>query len=164
MASPLSATTPEGIQENLKKNIDLADAVWKLGHYPFSPAASVPTMRASGEDWVQSDKAYCKFVWGYDAAWLRLCHVILLCDGWEESKGCCIERFIGKQLGLWIIHSVEELPEIEPEKNLAARMERIDMLYVQQQMGMYTQPDYWLAGEMFPMGLLRDQYKKEENE
>ncbi|MFW9971326.1 MAG: DUF1937 family protein [Candidatus Odinarchaeota archaeon] len=44
------------------------------------------------------------FWYGFDLKLLERCDGIILCQGWEASRGCCIEFERGKRLGMEILY------------------------------------------------------------
>lgn len=42
------------------------------------------------------------------------CNKIVLLDGWEKSKGACLERHVGEKLGMTIVYPDGEVRVFEP--------------------------------------------------
>ena len=87
-------------------NIEVArQAMWelmRLKHVPFCPH----TMTAGGE---HAEGLTYDDLLRIDLEWLGQCEVILMLDGWEESKGAKIEHEWAKYLGLKIFYDIADM-------------------------------------------------------
>jgi len=82
-------------------------AVYRRGHSPFCPHTMTAWCDQSAPDIPRT--TYLRT----DLDWLRLCHVLLLLPGWEQSEGAVAEMQEAMRLGLPQYHRAEDLPTVE---------------------------------------------------
>lgn len=85
--------------ENVRVQLDAANEIMNLGHFPFVPLLShfqhIVHPRPYG-DWLANDMA-----------WLECCDLLLRLPG--ESLGADVEVERAKQLGIEVIYTLNEL-------------------------------------------------------
>jgi len=75
--------------DNPERNFDLANErasrLVKKGFHLYSPISHThPIHMVAGMPW--------EFWMDFDESFMKICDGIILCPGWENSKGCNIER------------------------------------------------------------------------
>lgn len=83
----------------------IADKIKQQGHEPVSPLHDVPTC----PDNITDEKERYAYYMGEDIKQLIMCDAILLCKGWQHSRGCNIERKVAFQMGMKTLKSIDEL-------------------------------------------------------
>jgi nucleoside 2-deoxyribosyltransferase len=85
LAHPYSAPTPEGELENFNKVTRIAAELIKRGMNVYSPLTHTHPIHLvepqSWERWIELDEEF-----------MSRCDALILCPGWENSRGCRHER------------------------------------------------------------------------
>jgi hypothetical protein len=98
IASPYTIGNKE---ENVKRQIEVANQLMDLKYCPFTPLLSHyhnSMFERSYEDWME-----------IDFEWIKSCDGILRLEG--ESRGADAEIEFAKQLGISVFYSIEDLEE-----------------------------------------------------
>lgn len=82
---------------------EIADKLRKLGHEPVNP---FDTPEAPPD---MSDKERYAYYMGEDIKRLLMCDAIVICEGWNKSKGCCLEFHAASIYGLIQYGRLEDL-------------------------------------------------------
>lgn len=85
VCSPFRAPTPQGIEENIKKAVNVSVELAEVGFYPLCP--HLLSERWPKEYTVNNDE----FWLGFTLEVMLKCDVVYACEGWKESAGCCNE-------------------------------------------------------------------------
>ena len=93
IAAPYAGNT----EQNVKAACDAADAVSRLGHFPFVPHLTM--------FWHRSPKRPYDYWLEQDRVWLRLCDAVLRIGG--ESPGADAEVAEAEGLGIPVYYSIE---------------------------------------------------------
>lgn len=83
-----------------------AQRIYELGHdyfNPFSVAAFI-----SAEHGTKEETAYYM---GEDIKNLLLCDAVYMAKGWENSKGCNVEKFVAETYGIPVYFRLDNIPE-----------------------------------------------------
>lgn len=83
---------------------EIADKLRKLGHEPVNP---FDTPKPSGN---LSEKEEYAYYIGEDIKKLITCDAVFMCDGWNCSKGCCIEKQVAYILKLTVYEDIDMIP------------------------------------------------------
>jgi hypothetical protein len=94
----------ESVQRKLANSV--VTKIHKLGHQPINPFTIGDILYKHYKN-CHKQKPNWKEYMQADIAELIYCHAIVLCEGWNESKGCKLEWEIAKGLGLRIIDEKE---------------------------------------------------------
>lgn len=112
VAGSYSADNVIDVLKNIGKGEKACAKLFELGFAPFSPWAdrsfiiNNPDVEFSVEDFYE-----------FSIAWLGVSDIMLVIDGWENSKGTKAEIKLAKELGIWVCYSIDELVEICAEFN-----------------------------------------------
>jgi len=103
IASPYSAATPEEIQRNVDKAIDIGIEVWEKGHYPYIPhlthyVNARPKCRMNWDDFIE-----------WDRPWIDDCDALLYLG---KSEGADKEKEYAELKKKIIFKSLKEIPII----------------------------------------------------
>lgn len=106
IAGPYRSAIVNGIAENIAKARVVAVECWRLGFTTICPHLNSMFMDGAADDDV--------FLIGdldiLDAlAKSEQGCVVVLVDGWQESKGACMEVEFARQKGILIFENIEEL-------------------------------------------------------
>lgn len=84
--------TGKDIKAQRERAAALADALASAGHEPVNPLANGLPYEAPRAEHMRKD--------------LRLllrCNAMVLCEGWEHSRGCLLERQVAAQCGIAVV-------------------------------------------------------------
>lgn len=88
-------------ETEVRQHADLIKAALsRAGHTPVSPFDIFAGKNPSYVDYLCSDLQA-----------LAGCDAIMLCDGWQFSRGCRIEACVAKEFGLQIMHERQNAPD-----------------------------------------------------
>ena len=103
VAGAYSASNVIQVLANMRKGMKLSYDVLKAGFSPFCPWLDYHFSLIGA---VELEEYY-----RYSMSWLEVSDAVLLCEGWEESKGTLAEIARAKELNIPIYHSLEVLKE-----------------------------------------------------
>lgn len=106
ISGPYTAPTTEQRDLHILRAREAAGALLRRGHWPFCPH----TMTAAFEEYFP-DIPWMTYI-AADLAWIPLCHGMLMLQGWEDSRGACIERQAAETLRLTIYADIAEVPDL----------------------------------------------------
>lgn len=92
------------VQKQANYAARIANELISKGHEVENPF-SVP---AAPSHLIDEKEIYAYYM-GEDIKLLLTCDAIFLCDGWEKSRGCNIERKVAFQMGMKAYKSMDEL-------------------------------------------------------
>jgi hypothetical protein len=102
VAGPFSASTRAGVDQNIRRAVDLGVEVAKLGAYPVIPHANTADPRFEHvqpyEFWIDATMAM-----------LRPCEALITVAGWEASSGARGEVAYQRKREGFVAHSIEAL-------------------------------------------------------
>jgi nucleoside 2-deoxyribosyltransferase len=87
LAHPYKAESKVDMHDNYRHASMIAASLLELGLIVFSPISHSHPIAICGDLDQTSD-----FWYQFDERFFRVCGGIILCDGWENSHGCCYER------------------------------------------------------------------------
>jgi hypothetical protein len=93
--------TPWAVFTNCYEAHLVARALWKKGYVVIAPSSN--TMFMDGDDIIEGTYYYG------DLAIVKRCDVVLMNAGWEESKGCNLERMFAIDNNIPVFYSIEDL-------------------------------------------------------
>jgi hypothetical protein len=102
IASPYSAPTPEGIEANVRRQMEVAHEVMDLGHVPFVPNLNHyldKVRKRTYDEWINADFEV-----------IKRCDILLRLDG--RSPGADREVKLAEGLGLPVVHTIAELKDL----------------------------------------------------
>lgn len=102
IAGPYRAPTREGIESNIQRAREAAEAVCRLGAYPVTPH-----LNTAHFDGVAGDQ----FFLDGTMELMRQCDFVLLVDGWEKSAGAVAEFDEAQRLGIKCCQRISDLDE-----------------------------------------------------
>ena len=102
VAGPLSNPDVLGYLQNVRRAVELGAAAFRAGLAPFIPALDGP-MAAMCPDAKVSE------LYSYSLAWLEAADAVLLCPGWQNSKGSLAEIERARALSIPVFESLAEL-------------------------------------------------------
>ena len=91
VAGPYRASTPWGVEQNIRRAEEAAVLVHRAGMFAVCPHANSRHMEGVADD--------AHFLAG-TMEMLRRCDAVLLIDGWKDSIGSCAEEVEAAHLGL----------------------------------------------------------------
>jgi hypothetical protein len=106
VAGPFRASTPWGIEKNIRLAEELALGVWKLGAACICPHANTRFFQYECPDdiWLKGDLEIVK-----------RCDAVLMTPTWESSVGARAERELAVELGIPVFYGIDDLQEwLEP--------------------------------------------------
>lgn len=102
VAGPFSAPTREGVEANIRRAVDLAVEVAKLGAYPVIPHSNTADPRFEHvqpyQFWIEATMAL-----------LRPCEALITVPGWEKSSGARNEVAWMRGKYRPVFHTLDEL-------------------------------------------------------
>lgn len=102
VSSPYTAATPKKVAANIKKAVAMGQHVRAMGGIPIVPHVAVLDFGvAPAECWDQAMRECL--------ALMAVCDVVLMCEGWEASRGCCEEQAIAENTAMHVCYSVADL-------------------------------------------------------
>lgn len=104
IAGAYSANNVLGVFHNIRKGIQLATEVFKVGYAPFCPWLDYQFVLNDNDCELTVPDFY-----EYSIAFLHVCEAVLLVPGWENSVGTKKEIEIAKELGIPIYNNLDEL-------------------------------------------------------
>lgn len=110
IAGRFSAPTREGIEANIRAAEDVGIEVARMGLFPVIPHAN--TARSEFGD----VRPYEFWIRG-TLMLMRACDLVLMLDGWEQSRGACGEHAEAKRSLMPVFYSLEQLKQwnnVEP--------------------------------------------------
>jgi len=99
IAGSYSADTTEGVEENVRRAIDVANVLISYGFGVFCPHLSHYLHERFPRDWDEWLR--------HDMLWLDRCDILLRIPG--ESRGADIEEQHAKEHGMDIYHHIKDL-------------------------------------------------------
>jgi hypothetical protein len=102
IASPYSAPTPEGIEANVRRQMEVAHEVMDLGQVPFVPNLNHyldQVRKRTYDEWINADFEI-----------IKRCDILLRLEG--RSPGADREVALAKGLGLPVVYSLAELSKL----------------------------------------------------
>lgn len=106
LAGPYTGSWPLGIAENVKKAIDMAEAVSSMGFYPFVPHLF--------HYWDQQFPHQYNFWMAQDAIWVVKCDAVLM---YEESPGALEDVKLADQFGIPVFRHLAQLAAAKLEQS-----------------------------------------------
>lgn len=103
ISSPFTASSDQLVKANIERACTYGSQVRSLGATPLVPHIAVlpfPNLNVS-ESWVPAMQDCL--------AMMGACHAVLMCPGWEASRGCRLELIQAEEWKLPVFHSVAEL-------------------------------------------------------
>ena len=91
VAGPLRGATPEIVDANMQRAMDVALRLWKQAIPAICPHAN--THLHYGEKMPPDGYEYSVPWIAGDLVQVERCDALLLCPGWPSSSGSCIERY-----------------------------------------------------------------------
>lgn len=89
-----------GREKEAREHADMMKATLsRAGHKPVSPF----------EVYAGKNPTYAEHI-GYDMIALMGCDAIMLCNGWQFSKGCRIEAKVAEEFGLEVFYEEQHRP------------------------------------------------------
>lgn len=89
-----------GREKEAREHADLMKAALsRAGHKPVSPF----------EVYAGKNPTYAEYI-GYDMIALINCEAIMLCKGWQFSKGCRIEAKVAEEFGKEVFYEEQHRP------------------------------------------------------
>lgn len=79
--------------------------LYEIGHEPVNPF-QVP---APSENLCKSEET--AYYMGKDITELLNCHAVYMSKGWENSKGCKVEKFTAETYGIPVYFRLDNIPE-----------------------------------------------------
>lgn len=83
--------------EQKARAAEIAEELKKAGHDVVNPFDTPPPL-----EWYDVEQRYA-YLLTRDIERLMACEAIFMCDGWQFSRGCRIERNVAEEMGLQIL-------------------------------------------------------------
>lgn len=83
--------------EQKAKAAEIAEELKKAGHDVVNPFDTPPPF-----EWYDEKQSYA-YMLTRDIERLMACDAIFMCDGWQFSRGCRIERNVAEEMGLQVM-------------------------------------------------------------
>ena len=104
IAGPFSANNVMDVLHNIRRGIETAYEVFRLGYSPFCPWLDYHFVLMDEAEWLNVDDFY-----RYSIDWLEVSDAILITGDYENSKGTLDEIQRAKQLQIPIFYDINEL-------------------------------------------------------
>jgi len=95
------------VEQNVRAACDAADAVSRLGHFPYIPHLTMY--------WHRLPKRSHEFWQEQDFVWLRLCDAVLRLGG--EAPGADMEVAEAERLGIPVYYSIDDIEKMWPARD-----------------------------------------------
>lgn len=98
IAGPYRAATPHGIVENIRKAESVALEYWKKGYAVICPHKNTALFDGAAPDniWLEGDLEI-----------MRRCDMVVVCPGWEKSRGTKTEIKVAQSLSIPVVFHEE---------------------------------------------------------
>lgn len=83
--------------EQKARAAEIAEVLKQAGHDVVNPFDTPPPF-----EWYDEKQSYA-YLLTRDIEQLMACEAIFMCDGWQFSRGCRIERNVAEEMGLQIL-------------------------------------------------------------
>lgn len=98
LASPYSGKDENEIWHNVIKAHQKAAEVWQAGFVCISPCSNTAFFGGDYDLYLKGDMEI-----------IKRCDAVLLNDGWENSKGCQMERSFAESMGIPVYEDIDHL-------------------------------------------------------
>jgi len=92
LAHPYTAPTPEGVEKNVFKCTEIAVELFNHGIRYYAPVIMTHPIHMLGVEKGVIHGSEWQGWMDFDEAFIQKCDGLILCPGWEGSRGCCQER------------------------------------------------------------------------
>lgn len=105
VAGAMSADNILDMLNNISKGIKLGSQLLEKGYAPFVPHFDIFFKIQNGVDY----NVPMEFYYNYTMEWLKASDCVVVCDGWENSKGTKAEIEMATKLNIPVYFSINEL-------------------------------------------------------
>ena len=105
VCGPFRAKNSWDREQNVRRAEEVALGAWRAGYAVICPHTNTRFFDGAADDAVWLDG---------DLEILRRCDFLLTTWGWENSKGACAEVNLARELGIPVVHHVDDLQREYP--------------------------------------------------